>query len=99
MPPETKKSKQTRILKARRINIDQGPDGTDINPSSKITKVMMKNVGVKNIKVNFDDDVANNYWLLEPNKEFPGYLYLTRDTVIHCRGVGGDSILELILSS
>lgn len=59
--------------------------------------VIFRNAGTNDLTINFEDDSATDFWTLKPGEETPAPLLVKGGTTVNTDGIGGNSLLEVIL--
>ena len=61
-----------------------------------VSWVLMQNVGANDIKFNFDDDAASDFWTIKVGDKLPEAIKVKPGSTFNTDGVGGSSTLEIV---
>jgi len=84
------------FVSAKKITVAAGPTITDFVIPNRAEWGVFKNSGANPIRMNFNSDVAPQFYLLVVNEVTPA-IQVSNGTTMHLKGQGGASELQCLL--
>ena len=85
---------KTNVIEVKRLAIPDPISTFDI--PDKVSAAVIKNVGTKDMKFNFDGDFDTHYWTLKIGEQTP-VMEINPSRTFHTDGIGGSTTIEVLM--